>query len=452
MLTRRDFLKMGGAVALGMAWPGHLERAARALGPRTSPPEGARPNIVFVLADDLSARAVGSFADPALGAMSGGRPVLRNLMTRDDGWVNFRNAYCTQGICGPSRATMLSGMYSHRHGVVKNSFGLIADADQSGWLPPLLRAAGYRTGMMGKYSFGRNDGRIPQPPGWDVWRPGGGLSAAVFPEAADFIRETPPEQPVFACVWPVDPHRPYRPQPRYRDAPVDVPPPSPPCYKTDYADRPLHMRRNRPLGERGLKSMAAKERTVGRVLLGMDDGIGLLIDTLEATGRWDNTVFIFAGDNGYMFGEFGMAAGKDNPYRPALNVPLVVRDPGATGARDEYRLVGNADIAATIAAYAGSPLDADGRSFIGVVRDTAVSWREEVFIEKPAATGKAPRTFTGLYAAPDGAPYTYVRYDTGEEELFDLTVDPWQLTSVHDRPEYAAARDVLRARTEELAG
>lgn len=450
-LTRREFLEMlaaGAAVAACRAIP-----ASAAVGPRTAAATGGgRPDVVFVLADDLAARAIGAYDRPQDGYMSGGRPVMRHLMAAPGGgWVNFRNAICTHGICGPSRATMLSGLYSHNHGVVRNGYKFIAEADQSGWLPTALRAVGYRTAMMGKYSFGRNDRRIPQPPGWDVWRPGGGLSAAVFPEAEAFIRETPPEQPVFACVWPVDPHRPYRPQAEYRDAAVDVPPPSPACYKDDFSDRPAHMQRNRPLGARKLGKLAEDERKVARVLMGMDDGIRRVIEALVDTGRWDNTLFIFAGDNGYMFGEFGMATGKDNPYRPAVNVPLLVRDPAGGGNRDEYRLVGNADIAPTIAAYAGVALPgADGRSLAGLIRGEA-DWTEEVFIEKPAATAKAPRTFRGVYAAPEGAPYTYVRYDTGEEELFDLTVDPHQITSVHGRPEYAGALAALRARTEALA-
>lgn len=456
-VTRRQFIGgMGAAgLALGLGgWGGGLSSALSAMGGTTGEeppaPGGGLPHLIFIVTDDMPLRAVGPFARPEEGYLHGGRPVLSSL---SGGWTNFRRHIVPHSVCGPSRATTLSGKYSHHHGVVKNSFKLIAQADQSDWLPAVLGALGYRTWFMGKYSFGKKDKAIPRPPGMEVWMPGGGRSSQVFPAAEMFIRNAPDDRPLALFIFPTDPHRPYVVEAGYKNAAIDVPPPTPPCYIDDFSDWPSHMRRNRRFTDRKLKGLGNnKEAQVGRVLLGMDDGLKRVIGAMQATGRWDNTLGVFASDNGYYFGELGIRAGKDNPYRPATNVPLLVHMPGQTGDRDEYGIVGGHDVAPTVAALLGASMPhADGRDFSALLTGAGGAWENDVYIAKPVPTAKAFPRFGGVYAQWGDESYTYVRYDSGEEELFDLVADPWQLQSVHRRPEYAVALDALRARTGALA-
>jgi len=451
-VTRRQFL--GGVAAttaaLGLAGRGGWSSALAATGSEAPfAPGGTLPHLIFVITDDMPLRAVGSFGRPGEGYLHGGRPVLGAL---SGGWTNFRRYVVPHSVCGPSRATTLSGQYSHHHGVEKNSFKLIAEADQSDWLPAVLHGLGYRTWFMGKYSFGKKDKAIPRPPGMDVWMPGGGRSDQVFPAAEGFIRSAPQDRPLALFIFPTDPHRPYVVEAGYKSVAIDVPTPSPSCYVSDFSDRPSHMRRNRQFSAQKLRGFAAKEAQVGRVLLGMDDGLERVFGAMRDTGRWDNTLGVFGSDNGYSFGEFGMRAGKDNPYWPAANVPLMVHMPGQTVDRDEHRLVGGHDVAPTIAALLGTSMPrADGRDFSALLTGGGGTHEGEVYIAKPVPTAKAFPMFRGVYAERDGVTYTYVRYESGEEELFDLTADPWQLQSVHRRPEYAATLDLLRARTGVLA-
>lgn len=462
-ITRRDFLKLGAAAVGAAACSAGVPGAVRAA-PRRAQASSAdnRPNIVFVLTDDQSLSTVGAFGDPGGPGMSGtrvveggqARPLMRRVLEESgDGWVNFRQAICTHGICAPSRATALTGQYSRHHGVQKN--GWVARMDGGNTLAAWLSAAGYYCAFKGKYSYGRKDGMTPRPAGWDVWEPGGGLSDAVFPRLVNVIRAAPAGRPLFLCAWPVDPHRPSRPQPQYRDAVIELPPPGPATAESDYSDKPRKMRGNRPLTAKKLASVRKEQAEAARALLGVDDGIAALIAALKATGRWENTVLVFAGDHGYMFGEHGLSRSKDNPYRESVCYPFLMRDPALAGSgnRDETRMVGNIDIAPTLAAVAGvTPgVAVDGRSLLPLMRGEAPDWREEYLIEKPTATGKDKGTFRGVYSAVNGGPFTYVLHDTGEEELYDLAADPYQMESVHGRPEYAGPKDALRARVEVLA-
>lgn len=433
------------------AAPGwNLARAAEAVLQADDPAE-RKPDIIFVLTDDQDAASL-----TARARLNGEwRPVMKNLMARrGGGWTNFQRAYTNHAICAPARATLLTGLYSHHHGVEKNGWIKRMDANRA--LPKWLHDAGYHCIFRGKYSYGKNDGSIPRPPGWDVWQPGGGYSDAVFPQAIDYIQDAirdNPEQPIFACIWPVDPHIAARVPPRYKDVEIELPADAPSLNEADMSDKPAHIRKLPLLSRSKLNSLKAERRRAARALMAVDDGIGAVMDTLEAAGRLDNAIIVFAGDHGFLWGEHRLER-KDSPYWEAARFPLLIRDPRVSGNRDEVRLVSNCDVAATLADLAGVGAPAtDGASLMPMMRGLPDNREEVVLIQKRTATGRDDHTFAGVYAVlGDGREYAYVEHDTGEMELYDLAVDPWQLHSVHNFPEYAARKSQLRALLDERRG
>lgn len=179
-----------------------------------------RYNIICMMTDDQDAASL---------------PVMRHLTSYPHGsWVNFNNAVCNDAICAPSRACLLTGQYSHHHGVIKNGLGSEMNEAQS--LPVWLKSAGYRTALFGKYQNGWGKGRHNyKPQGRDVFEGKGGLSDALVEPATGFIRNT--NGPFFLCVNPVDPHFFAKPPARYKTSNVWVPP-EPPSFGEDVSDKP----------------------------------------------------------------------------------------------------------------------------------------------------------------------------------------------------------------------
>jgi len=442
-ITRRDFLRVAGAGLTGAAV------AARVGGVRPVQAQSIRPNIVVILTDDQDVGTLEATM-PGEGAQV---PVMRHLLAgRGGGWVRFDNAVCNQAICAPSRATLLTGQCAHRHGVVKN--GWVDRMDNDHTLARWLHDAGYFTAFRGKYSFGKKDAKLPRPLGWDVWEPGGGYSSAVFPRGVQLLRQIAAETPIFLCLWPVDPHAKARPQPAYMARPVTLPPDNPSVNEADVSDKPLRIRQKKLLREGKLSGLREERRQACRALAGVDDGIKLILDALEETGRLANTIIVFGGDHGYLWGEHRLER-KDSPYRPASGFPLLIRDFTMTGNRRETRLVSNIDIAPTLAEYAGVTPDiaVDGRSLVPLIRDEAAGWEERVLIEKNTGTALDPGTYRGLYAVLDGVEYCYIAHNHGAEfELYDLAADPDQMVSLHEVDEYAAVRLALTQQLAALSG
>ena len=435
MLSRRTFLQVAG-----------LGTAAAALGRVTAQPARAqseRPNIVIILADDQDTGTLDATMT------EGGQvvPVMRHLLSgRGGGWTRFDNAICNQSICAPSRASLLTGRYARHHGVLRN--GLICRmVDRDHTLPRWLHDAGYFTALKGKYTYGKGDKDAPRPAGWDVWEPGGGYSSAVFPRGAQLIRQVATDTPLFLCLWPVDPHKDARPQPQYAGRAITLPPDSPSLNEADVSDKPRHVRAMRLMGPGRLGGLREERRQACRALIGIDDGVKLIMDALEDTGRLDNTIIVYAGDHGYLWGEHRMTH-KDKPYVGCMRFPLLIRDPAQAGNRREGRMVSNVDIAPTLAGYAGVAPDVaiDGRDLRGMMRGGA--WDERVVIEKNTPAPLVPGTFHGVFTVMDGTPWCYVEHGTGEVELYDLAADPDQMESLHGRPEYAAVREALAAQME----
>lgn len=430
MLSRRGFLKMSGATTAAAA----LGRAVLPTAARVD----RRPDIIVILSDDQDTGTL----DATMSEGGQTVPVMRHLLSgRGGGWTRYDRAYCNQSICAPSRATMLTGRYAHHHGVLRNGLiGRMIDRDHT--LPRWLHDAGYFTALKGKYTYGKGDGNAPRPAGWDVWEPGGGYSSSVFPRGAQLIRQVSADTPLFLCLWPVDPHKAARPQGQYANREIALPPDSPSLNEVDVSDKPRHVRAMRLMGPGRLGGMREERRRACRALIGVDDGVKLIMDALEDTGRLDNTIIVYAGDHGYLWGEHRMTH-KDKPYVGCMRFPLLIRDPAQVGNRREGRLVSNVDIAPTLAGYAGVSPDVavDGRPLQMMSGD----WQERVRIEKNTPAPLVPGTFHGLFTVVDGAEWCYVEHGTGEVELYNLTDDPDQMQSLHAAPEVAPVLAALAA-------
>ena len=417
--------------------------AADAPDPARAEAPASRPNIVLVVTDDQRARTLSLM------------PQLRRRLS--DRGVRFSRAFVPNPSCCPSRVSFLTGTYSHTNGVWKNSgpYGGFEAFDDLSTLATWLDDAGYRTGLFGKYLNGyREPGFVP--PGWDEWfafmagdgRTYYGFDASVngervdFPESeystvttyertVDFIRAAPPGQPVFAMWTPVAPHRPFVPEERYADAPIQLQPWRPPSYnERDVSDKSGWLRRTDRLD--AAQRAAIDEDRIGqyRTLLSVDDGVAEIVKALRQTGRLSNTLIVFASDNGLMWGEHRLRH-KAAPYDGATRVPMVVRhddaiDPALAGTT-AGSLVLNIDVAPTVADIAGLEPSApvDGRSFAPVLDGSSRKVRARFLVEH--AHGGVP-AFCGARSRRE----LFVRYTGGDEEYYRLDADPWALENVVD--------------------
>ena len=271
---------------------------------------------------------------------------------------------------------------------------------------------------------------------------GGGRAGPLTAPATEFIRNTP--GPFLLCVNPVDPHMMARPQPNYARASVWVPP-DPPSFNEDVSDKASWVYAARS-GKAKIKALRDERVKAHRALLGVDDLIMRIIDTLDSTGKLDETVICFLSDNGFLWGEHNLIR-KHWHYEEVIRVPLLVRYPGLGSNRIESRVVSNVDLAPTFAAIAGATPSRtiDGRSLLPMIQSPDTFWDEAVLLEK-FADGRSDFSFTGVRVSG----WTYVVYHNGEQELYDLAADPYQLTNLAGRPEHAAMQATLEVKMRAL--
>jgi N-acetylglucosamine-6-sulfatase len=428
----------------------------------------ARPNIVVIMTDDQTAESLRVMAN------------VKRLLT--DRGTSFANSFTVYPQCCPSRATFLTGQYAHNHGVLGNSppAGGYIKLDHSNTLPVWLARAGYYTVHLGKYLNGYG-GRDPReiPPGWTEWRGSvdpstyrytgytlnenrvlttyAGYQTDVYAQkAAEIIRRRAPlARPFFLSVAflaphsgaPTDPDDPGAgiatpsPAARHRDAFAAEPLPRPPSFnEADVSDKPSGIRNRFLLPAERIRAIRENYQQELESLLAVDEGVARIVAALQASGELANTLVIFTSDNGFFHGEHRVAQGKNLPYEPAIRVPLVLRGPGVPAGLRLTQRVANVDLAPTIVdaanATAGRPLD--GRSLLTLLAAPTTPLARDLLVER--GPGEDP------YAALRTNRYLYVEYASGARELYDLAVDPYELSSRHADPAYAAARANLAAR------
>jgi arylsulfatase A-like enzyme len=395
-----------------------------------------RPNFVFVMTDDLDERSMED-----LGGM-------HDIMGSNG--TTFENAYVTYPLCCPSQATILRGQYLHNHGIVGNTLqqgggeqkfreqGL----DQS-TVATWLNGAGYQTSYIGKYMNAYHGTYVP--PGWDEWFVLDGLSSpyqvndngqstsitghltdAFAEEANDFIRRSSGNpEPFFVVVGTTAPHQPPAVAERYQGSFAKAPLPKPPNFdEADISDKPRWLQQYPRLSQAQIDKLQQLYRERLRSMLSVEDLLREVVGTLQETGELSNTYLIFTSDNGYDFGNHRLyPTGKLRPYEEDIGIPLMVRGPGVPAGAVRQELVLNNDFAPTIAGLAGAPTPAfvDGSSFAPLLTGSPPSSWRRAFLEEEFIS----HTHRGIHTRD----HMFVEYDTGEHELYDLVLDPYQLES-----------------------
>ncbi|MBA2320935.1 MAG: sulfatase [Deltaproteobacteria bacterium] len=411
---------------------------------------GAKPrNLLVVLVDDLRWDAVGY-----AGNARAKTPAIDALAAEG---AAFERAYVTTALCAPSRASMLTGLYAHQHGVTSNAGDLPKRTATYG---TMLQRAGYATAYVGKWHMGD---RLDPRPGWDHWISFRGQGQYDYPDgqrgspkdrgfnfdgdfrevkgyvtdlltdhAVTWLEAQSSAKPWLLVVSHKAVHAPLSPPERYRAALGDlVPPEILPDTDAAYAGKPKWLRAMRAseLGVdgtyRGREDPDEWYRNYFRCLQAVDDSVGRLVAALKASGAWENTAVVFTSDNGFAFGERGVVD-KRNFYEESCRVPLVVAAPGLAtpGARREFAL--NVDVAPTLLELAGvvPPAGLHGRSLVPLLRgrvpeDWRKAWLYEYFFER---TYPQTPTVLGLRSGK----YKLVTYHGvwEEDELYDLEADP----------------------------
>ncbi len=433
-----------------------------------------RAAIVAVLASAVAIPAVALSANPAVITRrpSAAAPSVLLIVTDDQRWdtlwamphvqqliadegVTFSDAFVVNSLCCPSRSSILTGDYSHTTGVYRETppFGAFPSFHDGSTIATWLHDDGYATGLFGKYIDAYQHAALSGyvPPGWDRWaafvrsryqdykltidgdvhaygsQPSD-YSTNVLGSLADrFIRDTP--GPIFVEYAPAAPHAPAIPEPRFRAAFDGLAPWRPPSYdEADVSDKPSYVRDLPRLDPRARAAVDTFRQDQYRTLLSVDRQVEVLIDALRDTGRLANTLIVFTSDNGLSWGEHRWVK-KEVPYEESIRVPLVVRyDPltSAGAAATSSALALNIDIAPTIADAAGVPASTDGRSLLPILDGTgAGGWRTRFLIEHMEGANRVP-----TYCALRTDRYLFSHYVTGEQELYDLLSDPFEMTNV----------------------
>jgi N-acetylglucosamine-6-sulfatase len=411
----------------------------------------SRPNIMFVMTDDLDERSMQDL------------PGIQQQVMGSNG-ITFENAYVTNSLCCPSRATILRGQYPHNHEIFGNALPEGGEVkfrnlgrDRS-TVATWLNDVGYQTKYIGKYMNSYND--LYVPPGWDEWyvmmgnywnlndpttgkinddgqeSTLGGHSNDVFADkASDFIRRSSVNpEPFFVMVGTAAPHAPPDVAARYQNSFVDTPLPRPSNFdEADVSDKPEWVRSNSRLSQAEIDNMHNLYRERLRSMLSVEDLLKQTIATLQETGELDNTYIFFTSDNGFHMGNHRLRVtapvDKRTPYEEDIGVPLMVRGPGVPTGAVRRELVINNDLAPTIADLAGVSIPAfvDGSSFASLLTNSPLSSWRSAFLEEGWFIER--RILTPTHKSVHTQDHMFVEYDTGEHELYDLGVDPDQLES-----------------------
>ncbi len=449
-----------------------------------------RPSFLVILIDDLRFDEFGA----------GGHPYMRtpNVDRIADEGVLFERAFHTTPICSPNRASIMTGQYASRHGVIDN----VARDAMSHRLPNFnlaLQRLGYETAHIGKWHMG-NDGR-PRP-GYDHWVsfdghgrlenpvfnvdgeavPQTGYVTDLLNERALAFVERLRDRP-FSLVLAHKAVHPdayqaadgtldlsgggYRPAPRHRDLyrgcvfpkrPNMLPPGEVIRAKPAWAEA-FELKR----GERSQALLDAIQagsqeeiRLRAAMMASVDEGVGALLDALERSGRLDETFILFLGDNGYFFGEHGLGPERRFAYEEGIRSPFVARYPPAASAGVRRRdLVICQDIAPTLIELAGGVPGPhiQGRSLLPLLAGRHEDWRESILIEYWAENA-LPWLIGMSYRAVRTDRWKYIRWvnrarDGELDELYDLDADPYELANLNGDASHRQVRDGMRA---ELAG
>ena len=434
----------------------------------------ASPNVLFILCDDLRPDALGCYGSKHV--------KTPNIDALAKGGVRFANAFCTTSLCSPSRASILTGVYAHRHGVRDNFTELPTSLPH--W-PGRLRESGSATAYFGKLHMDETND-APRP-GFDwfvthkgqgkyfdtEWRvnglrnetPKGYYTHVVTDYALDWLKQRTPGRPWAMCIGQKAPHSFYFPEAKYSNAfsRVRVPYPKS-AFELD--DKPdwIKQRLNTwhgiygPLFEwrkqfpdarpEAVKDFENMVRAYWGTVLSVDDSVGRLVAFLKETGQFDNTIIVFMGDNGLLEGEHGMVD-KRTMHEPSIRIPIIARGPGLPKGRVVKGQVLAMDTAPSLVELCGAPAlsDIKGRSWRALADGKDPAWRTAWFYEynyekqfpyTPNIRGLRTDDWKLVrYPPGDGSP------DKHMAELYHLRKDPGERRNLANDPKHAAKRREL---------
>ena len=460
-------------------------------------PAAERPNIIFIFSDDHAQHAISAY-----GSKVNQTPHLDRLAK--DG-ARFVNSFVTNSICTPSRATLLTGQYSHLNGVpVFNRFD--GNRDNAA---KHLQAGGYHTGMIGKWHLGSD------PTGFDRWIVLPGQGAYWNPTflvpgkkvnieghctdittdlGIEFLETRPKDKPFFLMLHQKAPHRAWEPDERNKARFQNAVIPEPETLFDDYATRPTALPINeqtvaRDLTRRDLKleppadlkgpalaqwyNAKPMELTIdGKTLTGkdlvhwkyqrymqdylacvqgVDDSVGKVLDYLDQHGLAENTIVMYSADNGWYLGDLGLYD-KRFMYEPGLKTPLIARGPGVKAGSVPTEFVANIDLAPTFVDLAGLPVpdSMQGQSLAPILRgETPADWRTSVYYRYYHDPGHHN---TVAHLGVRTATHKLIHYWKQDAyEMFDIVNDPAEQNNLlfseasRNKPEIAAKFAELKA-------
>ena len=451
-----------------------------------------RPNILFIMSDDHASHAISAY-----GSRINQTPNIDRIAKEG---IRFNNCFCTNSICTPSRATILTGTYNHVNNVTTLSSKLDGRLTT---FPKLLQAEGYQTAIVGKWHLGH--GGHADPTGFDYWNilPGQGLyhdpemidmgEKKVYPGyvtdiitdlSLDWLKERDPEQPFMLMTHHKAPHRPWDPDEKLMHLYQNTDIPEPETFHDDYSNRAsaakeAKMRVDRDMTDRDLKYPVPEGLTSAeekqwkyqryikdylRCVASIDNNVGRMLDYLDQEGLAENTIVVYTSDQGFFLGDHGWYD-KRFMYEESLRMPFVMRYPReieAGSINDDMIL--NLDFAQTFldCTDVDQTDEMQGRSFRPLMNGKTIEdWRTSMYYRYwmhlahhhvYAHYGLRTHDHKLIYYYADGlgTPGSADDPKPPEWELFDLKKDPHEINSVYDNPDYSEIQAQLTSELYQL--
>lgn len=471
-IDRRDALKrIGGSLAaLPLVGATH-GRPARA----------GQPNIIVITTDDQRQDAMSAYGNPILKT-----PNMDRIANEG---VRFDLSFVTNALCAPSRASLLTGLYSHAHGVITNGGGpryynQPGMREEQITLQHLLRTGGYHTALIGKWHIRSN------PTGFDQWLifPGQGMyndptmvtermqlklrghaDDIVGDQALQFLQNRPKDKPFFLLYNFKSPHRAWQPAARHARAFENIQVPIPRTFEDRLAGRPEALRKaelaiadmpdfrdrgvdpSLPVETRKRLNLEHLVRNYYRVLLSVDENVGRVLDWLDQNQLAQDTIIVYTSDNGFFLGEHGLFD-KRLMYEPSIRVPLAIRYPSRFKPLvDREHMVLNIDVAPTLLEAAGVPVPSwmHGRSMVPLLEQKTTGWRDAIlyeYYEYPAE--HCVRKNRGIRT--DRWKLIHFWEQPEEWELYDLQNDPDETNNLASVRAHAGTVADLKRRLQRL--
>ncbi|WP_257348890.1 sulfatase family protein [Pseudalkalibacillus decolorationis] len=438
-----------------------------------------RPNILFIMSDDHAAHAMSCY-----GSKINKTPNLDRIANEG---IRFNNCFCTNSICAPSRAAILTGTYNHENGV--KTLGDNLDGRKPN-VQKLLQENGYQTAIIGKWHLGH--GGVHDPSGFDYWNVlpdqgdyhdptmiemgeqkvyNGYVTDIITDLSLNWLKYRSKDKPFMLMCHHKAPHRPWEPDEKHAHLYETADIPEPETFHDDYSNRSnaakeATMRVDQDLNKIDLKedppeNLSAKElkswkyqryiKDYLRVVASIDDNIGRMLDYLDEEDLTENTIVVYTSDQGFFLGDHGWYD-KRFMYEESLRMPFIVRYPCAIkigSETDDMAL--NVDFAETFLDYAGIdvPDFMQGTSLRPLMEgSTHDDWQTSLYyrywehLSEPHKVGAhyGVRTtrykLIHYYGESLGASNTIDESRTPEWELFDLKEDPYEMNNVYHNPDY----------------